>query len=154
VWLSGLFTESWASRCRSNAKQLGDTAKSDQLELVVGSFPRLLTPVNLSSANDRISTPSRSTTTPRAARSHSSRCRGTRAGKFVLSTARAAVGCTNQRSRHDTNVHPHDSCYRSSGRSLPTWPHSKKWGYYPSGAIGVAILLILFYRAVGSAMSF
>ena len=30
--------------------------------------------------------------------------------------------------------------------SLPTWPHSKSWGYYPSGGIGVVplILVILF----------
>ena len=30
--------------------------------------------------------------------------------------------------------------------SLPTWPHSKNWGYYPSGGISliVLILLILF----------
>jgi hypothetical protein len=29
---------------------------------------------------------------------------------------------------------------------LPTWPHSRRWGYYPSGGIGVilVILLILF----------
>jgi hypothetical protein len=29
--------------------------------------------------------------------------------------------------------------------ALPTWPHSKNWGYYPSGGLGlvVAILLIL-----------
>lgn len=28
---------------------------------------------------------------------------------------------------------------------FPTWPHSKGWGYYPSGGLGlvVAILLIL-----------
>ncbi len=29
--------------------------------------------------------------------------------------------------------------------AIPTWPHSKGWGYYPSGALGlvVGILLIL-----------
>ena len=29
--------------------------------------------------------------------------------------------------------------------ALPTWPHSRNWGYYPSGGLGliVAILLIL-----------
>jgi hypothetical protein len=29
---------------------------------------------------------------------------------------------------------------------IPTWPHSRSWGYAPSGAIGVilVILLILF----------
>jgi len=28
--------------------------------------------------------------------------------------------------------------------ALPTWPHSKHWGYYPSGGFGViAVILIL-----------
>ena len=29
--------------------------------------------------------------------------------------------------------------------ALPNWPHSKNWGYYPSGGLGllVAILLVL-----------
>ena len=29
--------------------------------------------------------------------------------------------------------------------ALPAWPHSKNWGYYPSGGLGlvVAILIIL-----------
>jgi len=29
--------------------------------------------------------------------------------------------------------------------ALPNWPHSKRWGYYPSGGLGLvaAILLIL-----------
>ncbi len=28
--------------------------------------------------------------------------------------------------------------------ALPTWPHSKNWGYYPSGGISlVALILIL-----------
>jgi hypothetical protein len=26
---------------------------------------------------------------------------------------------------------------------IPAWPHSREWGYYPSGVIGV-ILVILF----------
>jgi hypothetical protein len=26
--------------------------------------------------------------------------------------------------------------------SLPTWPHSKNWGYYPVGGVGVVIILI------------
>ena len=30
--------------------------------------------------------------------------------------------------------------------ALPTWPHSRAWGYYPSGGIGliVVVLLVLF----------
>jgi hypothetical protein len=34
--------------------------------------------------------------------------------------------------------------------SLPTWPYSRGWGYYPSGGIGtilfIVILLLLFQR--------
>ena len=28
--------------------------------------------------------------------------------------------------------------------ALPTWPHSRDWGYYPSGGLGlIAVVLIL-----------
>lgn len=27
--------------------------------------------------------------------------------------------------------------------ALPTWPYSRDWGYYPSGALGVALLVLL-----------
>lgn len=27
--------------------------------------------------------------------------------------------------------------------SLPVWPHSKKWGYYPIGGISAIILIIV-----------
>jgi hypothetical protein len=33
--------------------------------------------------------------------------------------------------------------------ALPTWPYSASWGYYPSGGIGlllVVLLLVLFAR--------
>ncbi len=30
---------------------------------------------------------------------------------------------------------------------LPTWPHSANWGYYPSGGLGI-ILLVLFILAL------
>lgn len=34
--------------------------------------------------------------------------------------------------------------------ALPTWPHSKTWGYYPTGAMGLVlgtvILLVVFGR--------
>lgn len=29
--------------------------------------------------------------------------------------------------------------------ALPTWPHSRKWGYYPSGGIGLMLVLILLF---------
>ena len=34
--------------------------------------------------------------------------------------------------------------------ALPTWPHSRSWGYYPSGGLGlvVVILLIMFLMGV------
>lgn len=30
--------------------------------------------------------------------------------------------------------------------SVPSWPHSRRWGYYPSGGVAIVlfILLILF----------
>jgi len=27
--------------------------------------------------------------------------------------------------------------------ALPTWPHSRKWGYYPSGVMGIIVLVLL-----------
>ncbi|HMA52600.1 MAG TPA: DUF3309 family protein [Magnetospirillaceae bacterium] len=27
--------------------------------------------------------------------------------------------------------------------SLPTWPHSRAWGYYPSGGLGLVIIILL-----------
>ena len=26
---------------------------------------------------------------------------------------------------------------------LPTWPHSVNWGYYPSGGLGLVVLILL-----------
>jgi hypothetical protein len=27
--------------------------------------------------------------------------------------------------------------------ALPTWPHSRSWGYYPSGGLGLLLLILL-----------
>jgi uncharacterized membrane protein YdcZ (DUF606 family) len=27
--------------------------------------------------------------------------------------------------------------------ALPTWPHSRKWGYYPSGSLGLIFIVLL-----------
>jgi len=27
--------------------------------------------------------------------------------------------------------------------SLPTWPHSREWGYYPSGGLGTILFILL-----------
>ena len=27
--------------------------------------------------------------------------------------------------------------------ALPTWPHSREWGYYPSGGLGAVLLLVI-----------
>ncbi|HBA84167.1 MAG TPA: DUF3309 domain-containing protein [Verrucomicrobia bacterium] len=32
--------------------------------------------------------------------------------------------------------------------ALPTWPHSRSWGYYPSGGLGL-VLLIVFLLLMG-----
>jgi hypothetical protein len=33
--------------------------------------------------------------------------------------------------------------------SVPTWPHSRGWGYYPSGGLGVILLIILVLFLMG-----
>jgi hypothetical protein len=32
---------------------------------------------------------------------------------------------------------------------LPTWPHSKSWGYYPSGALGLIVLILIILLLTG-----
>jgi len=33
--------------------------------------------------------------------------------------------------------------------ALPTWPHSRGWGYYPSGGVGLILLIVLILVLVG-----
>jgi len=33
--------------------------------------------------------------------------------------------------------------------ALPTWPHSKNWGYYPSGGLGLVVLILLILVLMG-----
>lgn len=33
--------------------------------------------------------------------------------------------------------------------ALPTWPHSRSWGYYPSGGLGVVIVILLVLILMG-----
>jgi len=33
--------------------------------------------------------------------------------------------------------------------SLPAWPHSRSWGYYPSGGLGLVLIIILVLFLVG-----
>jgi hypothetical protein len=32
---------------------------------------------------------------------------------------------------------------------LPTWPHSRSWGYGPSGLIGVVVIVLLVLLLMG-----
>lgn len=32
---------------------------------------------------------------------------------------------------------------------LPTWPHSKSWGYYPSGGVGLILLILIILLLLG-----
>ena len=32
---------------------------------------------------------------------------------------------------------------------LPTWPYSRGWGYYPSGALGAVILIVFLLLIFG-----
>jgi hypothetical protein len=33
--------------------------------------------------------------------------------------------------------------------TLPTWPHSRQWGYYPSGGFGLVLLILIILLLTG-----
>jgi hypothetical protein len=33
--------------------------------------------------------------------------------------------------------------------ALPRWPHSRSWGYYPSGGVGLILLIIIILLVLG-----
>ena len=33
--------------------------------------------------------------------------------------------------------------------ALPAWPHSRGWGYYPSGGLGLLLIIILILVLMG-----
>ena len=33
--------------------------------------------------------------------------------------------------------------------ALPSWPHSSGWGYYPSGGLGLVLLIVLILALTG-----
>ena len=33
--------------------------------------------------------------------------------------------------------------------ALPTWPHSRGWGYYPSGLIGIVLVILIIMLMLG-----
>ena len=32
---------------------------------------------------------------------------------------------------------------------LPTWPHSTSWGYYPSGGLGLLLIIVIILMMSG-----
>ncbi len=33
--------------------------------------------------------------------------------------------------------------------ALPTWPHSANWGYFPSGGLGLVLLIVIVLLVMG-----
>jgi len=33
--------------------------------------------------------------------------------------------------------------------AIPTWPHSRGWGYYPSGILGTVLLIVIILLLMG-----
>jgi hypothetical protein len=33
--------------------------------------------------------------------------------------------------------------------ALPTWPHSRSWGYYPTGGLGLLLLIVIILLVMG-----
>lgn len=33
--------------------------------------------------------------------------------------------------------------------AIPTWPHSRSWGYYPSGGLGLVLVTVVVLTLLG-----
>jgi hypothetical protein len=33
--------------------------------------------------------------------------------------------------------------------AFPTWPHSRNWGYYPSGGLGLVLVILVILLLLG-----
>jgi hypothetical protein len=33
--------------------------------------------------------------------------------------------------------------------ALPSWPHSRNWGYFPSGGLGIVVLILVVLLLTG-----
>lgn len=33
---------------------------------------------------------------------------------------------------------------------LPTWPHSRSWGYYPVGGVGLVLIIVVILVLMGT----
>ncbi|MCE5275842.1 MAG: DUF3309 domain-containing protein [Syntrophaceae bacterium] len=33
--------------------------------------------------------------------------------------------------------------------AMPTWPHSREWGYYPSGGLGIVLVILIILLLLG-----
>ncbi len=33
--------------------------------------------------------------------------------------------------------------------ALPAWPHSRSWGYYPSGGLGLIVVILIILMLMG-----
>lgn len=33
--------------------------------------------------------------------------------------------------------------------ALPTWPHSRQWGYYPSSGVGLVLVILVILLLMG-----
>lgn len=33
--------------------------------------------------------------------------------------------------------------------ALPTWPHSRGWGYYPGGILGLLVIILIILMLLG-----
>jgi len=33
--------------------------------------------------------------------------------------------------------------------SVPAWPHSREWGYYPSGTVGTVLIILIILMLLG-----
>ena len=37
--------------------------------------------------------------------------------------------------------------------AIPTWPHSRSWGYFPSGGLGLIVLILIILVLLGKTLN-
>lgn len=71
-----------------------------------------------------------------------------RTGHEVISECPTADPCSHNESHSMSNILIVVLILLVLG-ALPTWPYSSNWGYYPSGGLGLVLLILLILVLLG-----
>jgi Protein of unknown function (DUF3309) len=66
-----------------------------------------------------------------------------------LGPGRRSPATTCQERRHDAGNHSAGYLILLLVGAIPTWPHSRSWGYGPSGGLGLVLLILIILFLLG-----